>query len=79
MAAAVQVYEVEEVNGKQYVTTEARGVRYTLAKQVGGWAVYTRRLGYGDRSHVGGCKVFPTLTEVGQKVRAFADFYALAA
>jgi hypothetical protein len=74
-----QVFEVEEVNGKQYVTTEARGVRYTLAPNGDGWAVYTKRLGYGGRFHMGGCKMFDTLQDVANKCRAFADFYAMEA
>jgi len=77
MAAAVQVYEVEEVAGTQYVTTEARGVRYTLSNSSGQWVVYTRRKGYGGRFHTGGCKVFNSLQEVAAKCRAFADFYGV--
>ena len=75
MNAAVQVYEVEEINGTQYVTTEARGVRYTLCKSSGQWQVYTKRLGYGGRFHMGGVKVFASLADVARNCRAFADFY----
>lgn len=74
----MQVYEVEEVAGTQYVTTEARGVRYTLSNSSGQWVVYTRRLGYGGRFHVGGCKVFASLAQVGKECRAFADFFGIA-
>lgn len=77
--AAVQVYEVEEFAGTQYVTTEARGVRYTLSNSSGQWVVWTRRQGYGGRFHTGGCQIFSSLREVADKCRAFADFYGMEA
>jgi hypothetical protein len=76
--ATVQVYEVEEVNGTQYVTTEARGVQYTLAPHGDGWGVYTRRLALG-RWNAGGFKAFNTLQDVAANCRAFADFYGMEA
>lgn len=76
--ASTQVFEVEEVAGKQYVTTEVRGVRYTLHKHGDGWGVATRRLSLG-RWNTGGFRYFDTLRDVADKCRAFADFYAMEA
>ena len=72
-----QTFEIDEINGKQYVTTEARGVQYTLCPNGDGWFVATRPIGYGGRFHTGGGRCFATLQEVGAKCRAFADFYGM--
>lgn len=71
----VQIFEVEEVAGKQYVTTVARGVEYTLAPHGDGWGVATRRLALG-RFNTGGFRFFDSLADVGTKCAAFADFFA---
>ena len=71
-----QVYEVEQIDGRQYVNTTARGTAYTLSKSGDEWHVYTRRLALG-RWNVGGFRAFPTLKSVAENVKAFADFFAM--
>lgn len=73
--ATAQVFEVSVIDGRNYVTTQARGVEYTLMKNGEGWGVATRRLALG--SCRGGFKHFNTLPEVAAKCRAFADFYGI--
>jgi hypothetical protein len=71
-----QVYEVEEVEGRQYVSTTARGVAYTMSKAGEEWHVYTRRLALG-RWNMGGFKRFDSLAAVATGCKAFADFFAM--
>jgi hypothetical protein len=64
--------------GKKYTSTVYRGTEYTLAASAFGWSVYTRRIGYGGRAHMGSVKVFSTLGELQTKCKAFAGIDLMA-
>lgn len=72
----VQVYEVEEINGVQYVTTNYRGVMYTMMPHDGGFGVSSRRIALG-RWNFGSFKHFDTLDSVCANCKAFSDFFAM--
>jgi len=74
--AALQVYEVTESDGKQYVTTTARGVEYTLMPHGDGFGVYSRRL---SQCGYPGFKAYADLAAVAANCAAFRDFYAMEA
>ena len=58
--------------GKKYTSTVYRGTEYTMVAGAYGWSVYTRRIGYGGRHHMGGVKMFDTLADLQAKCKAFA-------
>ena len=65
-------------NGKTYLETTQRGIRYTLRRDQFGWLVSTQRLALG-RSNIGGTVRLQTLDEVAAKYRAFAGVDLLQA
>lgn len=69
--SAVQVFEAAVIDGRKYVSTERRGVEYTLQRLGDGWFVSSRRLALG-RSNMGGGKHYATLEAVKTGCAAFA-------
>jgi hypothetical protein len=67
----MNVYEVSIIEGRKYVSTVARGVRYTLMRLGDGWFVGSHRLALGRR-HIGGGKHYETLDAVRAGCKAFA-------
>ena len=66
------------INGEVYISTQARGVKFTLMRNGDGWFVSTHRLALG-RSHIGGGKHYATLQEVADCCKAFGGIGALHA
>lgn len=66
-----QAFTTEIVAGQKYISTVYRGTEYTLKLGSFGWEVMTRRIGYGDRFHVGGFKRFDTLAALVAGGKAF--------
>lgn len=67
----VQEFSTSIANGKKYISTTYRGSEYTLVQNEFGWNVWTRRIGYGGRFHVGSVKCFDTLADVAKSCKAF--------
>lgn len=76
--APLQVFEVTELEGRQYVSTTYRGVDYTLMALGDAWFVASHRKSLG-RGHIGGGKHYSTLDDVAANCPAFRDFYAMEA
>lgn len=74
-----QILTTEIANGKKYISTVYRGTEYTTVAGPYGWNVYTRRLGYGGRTHMGSTKVFATLAAMQANCKAFAGLDLTAA
>lgn len=69
--------QVTIISGKKYITTQARGVEYTLMRNGDAWGVRTHRLALG-RHNFGGFKHFATLADVQTGCRPFASVDLLA-
>lgn len=68
----MQVLTTSIQAGKKYTSTVYRSTEYTMVAGAFGWSVYTRRIGYGGHSHIGGVKVYDTLADLQAKCKAFA-------
>ena len=60
-------------NGTRYIETIYRGTEYTLRQTQVGWELSTRRIGYGDRFHIGGYKRFGSIAALVACCKAFGD------
>lgn len=70
---ATSVITTTVANGTRYIETIYRGTEYTLRQTQVGWELSTRRIGYGDRFHIGGCKHFGSISELVSGCKAFGD------
>lgn len=68
----MQVLTTTIAAGKKYINTVYRGTEYTMVASAFGWSVYTRRIGYGGSTHMGGVKMYNTLAELQANCKAFA-------
>jgi len=70
---ATNAITTKVANGTRYLETIYRGTEYTLRQTNYGWELSTRRIGYGDRFHIGGCKHFASIAELVAGCKAFGD------